>query len=107
VKKCKKIPPELKGFTNVYEPEMKYCGIYFLYDDKEIVYIGQSINVESRIQSHLQDGKKHFNKAYFIPFRRTKLDGAEEAFVRMFRPKYNRTEDGKAILSSNRKRIKL
>jgi len=39
--------------------------VYFLYDENELVYIGATWRLTSRIQNHIQDGKKFDSFAFF------------------------------------------
>lgn len=105
MKKCKKVPKELRGFGKVFEVEPVYSGIYFLYDYNELVYIGQSSDINQRIYIHIWEGKKRFTNAYYIPFRRTKIDAAEEYFIRMFKPKHNKSWGGKYKGTGKKPRI--
>ena len=37
--------------------EMPKIGVYFLYKNDDLVYIGQSINIFNRLYSHVENGK--------------------------------------------------
>ena len=41
-------------------------GCYFLYDEDELVYIGQSQDIDSRIGVHLKEAKKKFTSYSFL-----------------------------------------
>lgn len=38
-------------------------NVYYLFNDNELVYVGQSVSLQNRIGSHIMDGKK-FNRVY-------------------------------------------
>lgn len=61
--------------------------LYFLINDEEIVYIGQSKNLTSRIKQHKND--KKFNSFSFIEFKEN-LNEEEAFFILLFNPIYNR-----------------
>ena len=62
-------------------------GVYFLFDNKQLVYIGESNNVYMRIGQHIKDGKKKFDSFEIYPCNdRKKLEGF---LIRAFTPKYN------------------
>ncbi len=65
------------------------CGVYFLIHEKKIVYVGQSVNVFSRISSHLSEGLKKFSEYSFIGCERKQLDVLESLYIHYLRPKYN------------------
>jgi len=65
-----------------------YAGIYFLIDCDEIVYVGQSHDVKSRLSTH-SNSNKNFNKYYFIKCQPEELNRLEAYYILKFRPKYN------------------
>jgi len=64
--------------------------IYFLFDNDELVYIGQSCVLPSRIGAH-QTGKKKkkFNSITTIQTPSTKVLSLEAFYIDKFKPKYN------------------
>jgi hypothetical protein len=60
-------------------------GVYFLVDNGEIVYVGQSVNVYSRISQH---GIK-FDKFAFVPCPVNLLDRLESFYIHVLRPRSN------------------
>ena len=63
------------------------AGVYFLFDDKQLVYIGESNNVYMRIGQHIKDGTKKFDSFEIYPCNdRKKLEGF---LIRALMPKYN------------------
>jgi excinuclease UvrABC nuclease subunit len=74
-------------------PLSPLCGIYFLYDNEELVYIGHSKRIPMRICEHLSNLNgcdKEFTHAYFRPCEEDLLFATEMAFIRKHRPKYNK-----------------
>lgn len=62
-------------------------GVYFLIRDGRVVYVGQSVNIHSRIATHIKD--KEFDSFSFIPFPRWELDVAESLYIHALRPEIN------------------
>lgn len=70
--------------------------VYFLIHNRTIIYIGKTVNLLSRIGSHVND--KTFNEIYYLPVPESRLDEVEQAFIRVLQPKRNGTH--KATLAS-------
>lgn len=68
-----------------------HCGVYFLFRDGEVVYVGQSINIASRVYSHIKEGKKDFDCYSFFECSCKDLDRLEAALICKFDPEYNAT----------------
>lgn len=89
------IPMELASVKNLFKLPLEILntppGVYFLCDEKDIVYVGQSINVANRIATHLSEAEKQFNQVYFIPCHISHLNHLESSMIRYFKPKYNQT----------------
>lgn len=67
-----------------------YRGIYFLYRNDEIVYIGKSKDISRRIHEHLVRKEKEFDSYKFFKVGGTvNLDEIETHFIRKYRPIYN------------------
>jgi predicted GIY-YIG superfamily endonuclease len=66
---------------------MNLClsGVYFLFCDKEIVYIGESKNPNARIGCHVKD--KVFDGYRILPTNRRKY--WEKVLIKRYEPKYN------------------
>jgi hypothetical protein len=79
------------------------CGIYFLLQDGEVTYIGQSINCHYRISTHVSERKKDFNSCYIIRAEPEELGDLEALYIKKFNPRHNvaiprcETEDAWAI----------
>ena len=84
-------PPSLHGLrgitelTNLVQPP----GIYFLCHADEVVYVGQSVNPLSRIESHRSDKNKKFDRIFFIPVPQFLLNSVEREFIAHLRPRLN------------------
>ena len=62
-------------------------GIYFLCHYNKIIYIGQSIDIDGRLRSHLKD--KKFNKVFFIPCLKKELENLEIFYIEKYKPILN------------------
>jgi len=76
-----------------YEVNLKQyetrSGIYFLYDNDELVYIGQAFNISRRILEHLNEGVKEFNKVRYNIVQVEALNEVETTLISSLKPKYN------------------
>lgn len=77
-------------------------GIYFLCNGKELVYIGQSRNVGSRVPRHMD---KEFDRAFFIPCHINHLLDFERTLIRHFKPPLN--VQGACLDDSDKKILEL
>jgi predicted GIY-YIG superfamily endonuclease len=68
---------------------IRYCGVYFLFDGDDLVYIGKSVDVHGRVRTHCQEGCKRFDRWAFVPVAEAELVGAEKALILEHKPKYN------------------
>jgi hypothetical protein len=76
--------------------EMRRSGIYFLCDGNELLYIGQSVSVSSRISTHHHEGK--FNRVIFMAWPPDDLNDVEGALIRALKPPLNgRTPNGRIM----------
>lgn len=65
-----------------------FCGIYFLYLEGELQYVGQSVNVPSRVRDHHTN--KRFDAAYFLPVPLAALAETERFYIQRLNPLLNR-----------------
>lgn len=63
-------------------------GVYYLTDKKEIVYIGQSIDIEDRIKQH-KNSSKVFDDFHCVECKKEELDEFECNEIIKHKPKYN------------------
>jgi predicted GIY-YIG superfamily endonuclease len=64
-------------------------AIYFLEHKGEIVYVGASLNVKGRIETHLFQKTKVFDDFNFIECKKDSLDASEFAYIQMYDPAFN------------------
>jgi hypothetical protein len=61
--------------------------VYFLIDGDTVVYVGMTVNLISRLASHINDSGKKFTSVYYVE---DEDNETLEAFsIRQFLPKYN------------------
>ena len=65
-------------------------NIYFLFQDRELVYVGKSKVLLQRISTHRRE--KVFSSVRYITVNRDVLDQCEIAFIKYFRPPLNKTK---------------
>jgi len=87
----------IDGSFVIKRPASYTAGIYFLVDFGKIVYIGQSISVESRVGTHYKEGSKVFDAAMCVPLCKKYHDLVEGVLIRAVQPILN----GKQASSSN------
>lgn len=68
------------------KPWSNASGVYFLLDGNEVVYVGQSVNVYSRISQHKD---KLFDRYAYVPCRVESLDALESLYIHFLRPRLN------------------
>lgn len=64
-------------------------GCYFLLLRDEVVYIGKSIDIISRISQHAADGKE-FDEYTYMLCSMDDLDGLEARLITHFQPRFNK-----------------
>jgi hypothetical protein len=69
------------------EPYKNYCGIYFLIENDSIVYVGQSVNIHSRIAQHAQF--KGFSRIAYIICEPHELNVLESLYIHAYQPELN------------------
>jgi hypothetical protein len=67
-------------------PWEKATGVYFLVQDDEVVYVGQSVHIYSRLAQH--QGKT-FDRYAFVPCDAGVLDKLESLYIHVLKPKLN------------------
>ena len=68
--------------------------IYCLIHNDEIVYVGKTINIQSRISTHKKDDSKIFNSFSIISKLPNEISDSEllkleEKYIKLLKPKYN------------------
>lgn len=69
----------LKKHTNI---------VYFLLDNDEVVYVGQSKTGLDRAFSHRD---KVFDEVSYVRCKENELDDCESFYIKKYKPKYNKT----------------
>jgi predicted GIY-YIG superfamily endonuclease len=64
-------------------------GVYFLYLNDQLQYIGKSINVDKRISQHDRIGLIKFNKTNVIEVKPQLLIEKEKEFIKSMKPRFN------------------
>src|SRR5690606_28064965 len=64
------------------------CGIYFLIDESEIVYVGQAKDIWTRLVPYWR-GDKQFAKFAYIECNESDLSDLEAEYIVSFMPRYN------------------
>jgi hypothetical protein len=82
--KLSAITDQLRGIKEITRWS-RLCGIYFLFNDDELLYIGKSTNVLARIAMHAaKSSNMKFDRAFFIPVNEKELDIVEKTLIHMF-----------------------
>lgn len=68
-----------------------HCGVYFLIYEGRVVYVGQSVDVLSRISQHKE---KRFDRFAFVPCDRASLDVIESLYIHILQPPLNGEQTG-------------
>jgi len=79
------------GEIRELEIRPRVCGVYFLLFHGEIVYVGQSKDVVARVNQHVDEHLKDFDRVLYIPCPTGLLDYYEKRLIAVLRPKYNNT----------------
>jgi len=69
------------------KPADGFCGVYFLISRGRVVYVGQSVNVFSRVAQHSAD--KDFDAMAWVPCERRMLDKLESLYIHTLSPELN------------------
>tara|TARA_Y100000593_G_C4091516_1_gene228763 strand:+ start:27 stop:470 length:444 start_codon:yes stop_codon:yes gene_type:complete len=122
-----KHPSKIKGCEQ-FEFNLEKAYIYFLIDNDEVVYVGQSTSFLLRYNAHFKSEKinkvwvddkivetenelKQFNECYILEVHNDEntLNTWEQYYIRMYLPKYNTCHHSKRIreeIKSEKKTIK-
>lgn len=93
---------EAEDILDVAEPIRKKCGVYFLIAGGEIVYVGQSTDVDSRVRQHALD--KDFESYHYIEVDQENLNYVESFYIIKLKPILNKKRGGKRASSGYRKK---
>lgn len=85
----KKLLEEIKNSYSLTPQSFSVLtGVYFLFCESEVVYVGKSTNIVKRVHQHYSDGKV-FDRFAYIEFEERFLDYEERKYIKMYSPKYN------------------
>lgn len=79
-------------------PVRKIRGVYLLWKNGEIVYVGQSENIQQRIFAHMADPQKYFDAVSYAEVKEGDLNSLEAELIIKLDPHLNR-----GILPKNKK----
>lgn len=69
-------------------------GVYFLVKGERVIYVGQSVNILSRVSQHRKS--KDFDRLAFVPCAKDDLDVLESLYIHALRPESNGMFNGKS-----------
>jgi predicted GIY-YIG superfamily endonuclease len=70
-------------------PSYDGACVYLLFADEELLYVGATRQLSTRIDSHLQQEIIPFNKYDIVRVEDNKLSETEIALIKKYQPKYN------------------
>jgi len=74
---------------DIFDYPVSLNGIYILYNNDEIVYIGKSNNIKNRISQHRKD--KQFDRVKSIIFKNDgDIDLYEPYLINKYKPRHNK-----------------
>ena len=76
--------------------DLKRTGVYFLFREGELVYVGQTRTLKWRLDQHLADRRKVFDAVAFLPCTIDRLLEIEGHYIRAYAPRYNQCNIAKA-----------
>lgn len=65
-----------------------FSYVYFLIDNSEIVYVGQALNLQNRLEMHKLD--KTFSRVSWLLVPRNMINTIEAYYINELKPKYNK-----------------
>lgn len=83
-------PQKIHSISLPVQDFLKSFFIYFLFQDDVVVYVGQTNDVFTRIKTHAE--WKVFNRVSVISVPESDLNIAEEFYINMLKPKYNKKQ---------------
>ena len=82
-------PGEEIQLGDLLQGDYRFPAVYFLHDEGEIVYVGQSKTLRWRIEQHLSEGVKTFDAVSFARCCVSRLLEVEGEYIRKLSPRYN------------------
>jgi excinuclease UvrABC nuclease subunit len=75
------------------EREEENYKVYFLLRNEEVIYIGQTINIRQRINSHSLEGRIDYDDVYYIECNENQhVNIVEAKYIKKYNPIYNRNK---------------
>ena len=87
---CKNAISNFELSISLLEKMQNCTCVYFLKFEKEVVYVGQTINLLRRITEHLNQRDKVFDEISYIEVEKENLDYTESKYIVLFNPIFNR-----------------
>ncbi len=82
-------PDAISGIDNLKMMHLSArSGIYFLCEQNEVVYVGQSVVPSARVAYHKEDGKL-FDTVFLLPCPRSEMNLVESKLIHALKPRYN------------------
>ena len=81
-------PLSAHGMITIHIPPRLLCGVYFLFTDHHLTYIGQSRNVLRRLGQHAESGLVH-DEVHVIEAEQQHLTGLESYYISTLAPPGN------------------
>lgn len=85
---AREIPHSLLDILEAAVPTGQASGIYFLMRSREVVYVGQSIDVLHRVARHRREGRK-FDAYAYLECEPSDLNRLEGLYIRALVPEEN------------------
>lgn len=67
-------------------PYENQCGVYFLVKSDRVVYVGQSVQIGTRLSDHAKT--KDFDRYTYVACSKEKLDVLESLYIHALNPEY-------------------
>ena len=64
-------------------------GVYFLFRDDELLYVGKSKHLLMRVGQHMAEGKIPFNRVSWLNYPQEELSRMEAAYIYLLKPSLN------------------
>src|SRR5882672_6024669 len=80
----------MMGFRDVTWLADDLAGVYLLYWSDELLYVGKSLHIASRVRTHKESKIIHFNRVLIQLCGRKKMDALEYKLITQFKPPYNK-----------------
>lgn len=81
----------MNNIIEIKKEVLSICGVYLLFKNRELIYIGKSKYVYSRLTSHITESLKDFDQMFVIECDETELEQLEYSAINEFKPKLNKT----------------